>query len=319
MPRVLTRRSAHQAGATVTGTPTQANSIGPCCKLFFPCDEGSGNRITDLVHGIALDLNEHMTVSWGVVENAVRGTFGTLTEGTLYNKAPTLGDITDIDIGTKDFIIFCNANLPDGAKFTAGFRLGETSIPVAGPAISFWDTESISCFYGGISDSIAAQTVDGHDDVAMGYAMIRDAGGLKLWHDYDDMANVGSHGGPFGQCSWHQEVYDTFTEDGNVIPVDDMSVDNVEVWECQDNSPVTWRDAHAVTNLKDLTFTDNLIDLGNSAVAAGLPDLITSWYGIAIFAFNDGLPADYPEALRWMRRQWEAGNKILWPGWATLK
>lgn len=40
-------------------------------------------------------------------------------------------------------------------------------------------------------------------------------------------------------------------------------------------------------------------------------------YGIALFVFDNGLPSDFKEALRWMRDQWIAGNKVIWPNWVT--
>jgi len=54
-------------------------------------------------------------------------------------------------------------------------------------------------------------------------------------------------------------------------------------------------------------------------IAIGLPiDATVNWYGIALFVFDNGLPTDFKQALRWMRTQWLAGNKVIWPGWVTV-
>jgi len=60
----------------------------------------------------------------------------------------------------------------------------------------------------------------------------------------------------------------------------------------------------------------NKLKLGRGA-GAGL-DTSVLYYGIALFVFDSGLPSDWREALRWMRGQWLAGNKEIWPAWQNL-
>lgn len=43
-------------------------------------------------------------------------------------------------------------------------------------------------------------------------------------------------------------------------------------------------------------------------------DGFTNIYGIAIFYFDE-IPGDWQSALLWMRDQWAAGNKVIYPGW----
>lgn len=59
---------------------------------------------------------------------------------------------------------------------------------------------------------------------------------------------------------------------------------------------------------------ENKLLMGLGSSVDGNP----SWYGLALFVFDNGLPSDYKQALRWMRAQWIAGNKVLWPGWKGL-
>lgn len=45
----------------------------------------------------------------------------------------------------------------------------------------------------------------------------------------------------------------------------------------------------------------------------------SDYYGMLQHVFSDGLPNDIEEAMQWMKEQWTAGNKVIWPGWVTLK
>jgi len=64
-------------------------------------------------------------------------------------------------------------------------------------------------------------------------------------------------------------------------------------------------DSHSIPSISTIQIGNNL---------AGQND----YYGIAIFVFEDGLPPDFKEALRWMNNQWLAGNKYIWPDWVSL-
>jgi len=48
-------------------------------------------------------------------------------------------------------------------------------------------------------------------------------------------------------------------------------------------------------------------------------EVAQDYYGAAVFCFEDGLPDDVPEAIMWMKEQWMAGNKVIWPAWNNLK
>ena len=41
-------------------------------------------------------------------------------------------------------------------------------------------------------------------------------------------------------------------------------------------------------------------------------------YGILYAQFADGLPSNLVAAMNWMKTQWVADNKVLYPGWVTL-
>lgn len=41
-------------------------------------------------------------------------------------------------------------------------------------------------------------------------------------------------------------------------------------------------------------------------------------YGLAVFGFANGIPADMRQAIAWMSVQWQNGNKVIWPGWKYL-
>jgi len=90
------------------GQMTTANSIGPCCKMFFPMTETSGTTITDAVGGAVLTPT---TIGFNIantVEVDTGGAFIGLTSGAF----PA--------IGTKSFCLF---SVFDGVSNSGGAGL----------------------------------------------------------------------------------------------------------------------------------------------------------------------------------------------------
>lgn len=52
----------------------------------------------------------------------------------------------------------------------------------------------------------------------------------------------------------------------------------------------------------------------SSGIAPQFNFNLTACSGIMIFHFDE-LPADVLEAIRWMRPRWQAGERVIWPGW----
>jgi len=55
-------------------------------------------------------------------------------------------------------------------------------------------------------------------------------------------------------------------------------------------------------------------DVARVGAESGIVDLS----GIAVFVFENGMPGDYQEAIAWMRKEWSAGRKVIWPNWKNL-
>lgn len=76
----------------------------------------------------------------------------------------------------------------------------------------------------------------------------------------------------------------------------------------------------AAAGITDVTAAGDGTSLDASINA---PDSVYSFdgfaniYGIAVFHF-DTIPDDWQIALQWMRQQWVAGNKLIYPGWKDL-
>lgn len=72
-------------------------------------------------------------------------------------------------------------------------------------------------------------------------------------------------------------------------------------------------------------YINGVVDAAAVADAAGSIAAFTqivAWHqalklsGMALFIFDDGLPADFKQAASWMGNQWVANNKLVWPKWA---
>lgn len=61
----------------------------------------------------------------------------------------------------------------------------------------------------------------------------------------------------------------------------------------------------------DLASAPSITHFQSIASAIGNIDV----YGIALFVFDNGIPADVKPAIAWMTAQWQAGVKAIYPGW----
>lgn len=68
----------------------------------------------------------------------------------------------------------------------------------------------------------------------------------------------------------------------------------------------------APTGSVDVTNTIKFHKTGASVTNA------PSYFGIAMWVFDDGLPGDTETALLWMMNEWRIGNKVLYPGWSSV-
>jgi len=75
----------------------------------------------------------------------------------------------------------------------------------------------------------------------------------------------------------------------------------------------------AAVNTVDITASgNNIVFDDSSSVLIGSTAFRQHVYGVALFAFSDGLPSDLVEGLQWMQDQWLQGHKTIYPGWKNL-
>lgn len=64
----------------------------------------------------------------------------------------------------------------------------------------------------------------------------------------------------------------------------------------------------------DITDLGNFTHFPTFGSSVGNMDL----YGLALFVFDSGIPADVKAAIAWMTAEWQRGNKAIYPGWKGL-
>lgn len=310
-----------------------------CCKMWFPMTETGGGKITDVAGGVVMTP----AAMSHAVDNAVQLTIGTphaLSAGS-NSATPTLGTLPTI--GTKSFILFGVQRLSNDLARPNSYFGFKTS---AYDYVGVYDGDGAGIRATTPSNVIVADTETtagqewggGPYDVANG--IIRDGNALGDWC-HPETAAAAAPGqllsvvdGDVYARVCRNAGYDTGTPGtyGNWSR-NDYAIPDAVVESWQDPNDGSLRIKNFTCGIGDISFTGDTglpgvwvyIDpaysvgtlaefmVGNTGIA-GLND----YYGIALFVFDNGLPPDFKEALRWMKAQWAAGNKVIWPGWADL-
>lgn len=324
-----THRQLRNAGLTDNGQMTMLNSIGPCCKLWLPCTETSGTTLTDAVAGAVLTPSSISFVTPNTVRAAAATGVGpypavglTLTSGSF----PT--------IGTKNFILFGVQKLSnDMARANSYLMLNDT----AGNYLGVFDGDGAQLTRSG-SNTIVSGTdtfagADGAGNSASN-AIIRDGDSLGNWCMPLLVPDPGAQGNTVGTGDVYARVCRNDGFNGAGTPMGRYSRNDYNIPDSTIQSWQTYPDlSGAILSYNGMTFgtslgglpgvwsyidpafsvgTINRIQIGNGM--AGQND----YYGIALFVFDGALPSDFKQALRWMTAQWQAGNKVLWPGWVSV-
>lgn len=330
------------AGLANTSQPPVDAFKGTCCKMFFPMDETSGPTITDSIGDVVLTPS---TVAFDI-PNAIH-----ISQAA--RLAPTSGTFPAIT--DKSFILF-NVFNGLSVSSGAGTVRAETTLRLYDDAVTathgigFFDGDGFSIykdhandiFYANAETGVGSIPADIGERCTGAIACVRDtinnAAGVWLHHDY--RANIEGD----GTNNIYPEVGDTFArllrnEDydpslgsnnpksnygsygRNDFNIPDYVIEthqhseDPEIWTAPglspfpDGMPGLWPYMDGSISLNQMTHIT--FGLGLTAVAE------QSHYGLALFVFDNGLPLDWKEALRWMRDQWLAGNKVIWPDWVS--
>lgn len=309
-------KQIHAGGHTDTGIQNALNSMGPCCKLWFPCTETSGTYIDDLAGGVRLTPS---TIGFGT-SNAVSIDHP--------QAAPTIGSLPSVSTG-QDFILFGVFSSSNSiGRFSARIALVQSSdgalyqiadgdatgVRKAGGTVYYVGSETnIGVAPGGEIGSIAA--VRSGDSFGTWMQNQLPAGmnndyivNGNIFLRYSNAAARGDgdpQAGPYtGVINKNEYGVDTTNWGDGTLQLSP----NPALGYIEDSVPGCW------VRIDDPSFPMPIAD--QIRIGSGISP--SHWYGIALFAFADGLPSDFKQALRWMREQWITGNKVLWPGWCTV-
>lgn len=304
--------------------------------------EAGGGSITDIKGGVVMTA----AALSSVVENAVRVEVGVAHPMSAGSNSATPSFGTLPAIGTKSFILFGVqrlSNMPARPNTYFGFKTSAydyvgvydgdgCSIRATTPnTVVVSDTEttagqewvpSKSSYYYAANAIVRDGNALG-DWVHPGESNVAGDGQLLSVSDGDIYARTCRNA---GYDSTVPGTYGNWSRNDYSIP---SAV--VDSWQDPNNSAIrvhSWTDSLgsvAFTGDTGLRGVWSYIDpaysvgtlaefmVGNTGIAGE-----NDYYGIALFVFDSGLPSDFKDALRWMKEQWIAGNKVIWPGWANL-
>lgn len=324
-----THRMQRAAGLSDTGQMTMQNSIGPCCKMWFPMTETSGTTLTDVAGGAVVTPTSLSFVTPGTVRPILGAGFP-LSAGV--GLTPTSGALPTI--GTKDFILFAVQRLSDAtARANTYFGLKNAADDYIG--VFDGDGATIRSCVTSLPHA-ETETFAGQNGSPFNTAnaVIRNGSSLGNWV-HPDTADAAAQGNTVGSG----EVYARVLRNEGYIDSNPATYGRYSRndFGIPDSIIASWQTplggGNPVLSYSDLTFgtsvaglpgvwpyIDPTFDVGTitKITAASAVPAANDYYGLALFVFNSGLPSDFKQALRWMKAQWIAGNKVIWPGWTSI-
>ncbi|MDH5572492.1 MAG: hypothetical protein OEY89_12055 [Gammaproteobacteria bacterium] len=286
---------------------------GGCCKMFLQLNETVGTSVFDAIGGLEFPTT---AIEFSPFANTIAlDIYSGVDTGT----APVAGNVPTA--GTKDFILF------EAHRFRTAYPAGRPECLVtigdpAGDSYGFYDgdahvvTESglrktkTDCFLG----------MSPYDTSVGSIACVRDGRKIGTWvhNSFPENANdLVADGGIFCETSINDHVvvdnvnptteyYSGYDIDPSVNYTTYSGLGNVA-----GGFPDVWA---LLPEGYSMPYT-NTLTVGRTNIALNLS---VARYGLALFVFDGGLPADWKEALRWMRDQWISGNKVIWPDWVSV-
>lgn len=307
---------------------------GGCCKMFFPLNETSGTTIADAIGGVVLPARRMEFV----VSNAIRLEVGAGTGHALQaNTGVTPSAGVFPTVGQKDFILFAVQRLSNGlARANSYFGMKSSTHSYVG----VYDGDGAGIRDAGLDILADTETFTGQDgnpfDVAN--AIVRNGNALGNW-THAETANAVAQGntvgagdvyarvcrgvgynpavpGTFGQWARNDhgipdaviQTWQAINSSGQYITPPTLSWGGLTFGTSYGGLPGVWPRIDGVYSIDFEQFV-----VGTNILAGD-----NDYYGIALFVFDNGLPSDFKEALRWMKSQWVAGNKVIWPDWVSV-
>lgn len=332
--RRRTHKQLRAAGIDDAGVMSTATSVPPCLKMWFPMTETAGTTITDVVGGAVYTPT---TINFGITD-AVR---------IATNSQQALTSGTFPAIGTKDFIVlsvyyhdsdptFSGATVRPEA--TLRFRnTGTTCFATFdGDGVELYD--NAGAFQAG-TETLCGSSGNGVTTDTACHALVRNSDSVGNWLEnstwnlngsvdndyvtegelfartmrvegYGSPPNADTHGTANvgrNDLGISDAVINSYNTDSDGVALMSPITSQSGVGNISGGMPGVWVSTGQAIDIA----TPNTLQVGLGLAAH------IHYYGIAIFVFDDGLPSDFKEALRWMKDQWVAGNKVIWPNWIT--
>lgn len=311
---------------------------GSCCKMFFPMTETGGTTITDAIGGAVYtpSLIGFKTVNGSTAVRLRQETPIALTSGAFPS------------VLNKDFILFSAYHYyaTDGTGAAQVRPEAVVELRAAdGSSVRWFDGDGFAFLNAGGGYNVGTETLCGAspntvssaDDIA-GIAIIRNGSGAGIWIHNDTFPGPSNSirndypafGDVFMRGARQTGFTGTYVRTPEAVAANDYNIpapyyydyDNTPIYDgylpgigyVQGGYPGLW---------PKISYTGADFSLGAiSGMSFGIfgaaASVEISHFGLALFVFKDGLPSDYKQALRWMRDQWVAGNKVIWPDWVSV-
>lgn len=311
------RRSHKQIGAnnsvTDNGTMTQANSISsPSLRHFVSFEESlPSTTVADIKKGVTFcdnTVDTDIDISAGIDSSSIR--FGSETGGvgvtTQAWDAP----------GTDDWLFFAviraieDPSTP-GNGYACYIEIGGKDIGIFPYMMRFEDIDGT-----GTSRPVYTKDLEGNWNYA-----------------FNGLPDPGIPSASFGGW-WCDNCTGWNLVDGEVYSIggckrgdwlehyfDGQLVGRINVAEFAEGNGFStgkWDNWTPANDLETSHSGYSGVGCNDSEVVSTIGHWPSEYYGLMMSIFADGTPDDIEEAMQWMKTQWLAGNKVVWPGWVSL-
>ncbi len=327
-PVRISHRMLANAGRNNNAIMSSADSLGPCCKHFFVC-QNETNTITDIKGGVVIDsANSDITIAPGVTtQNAMNLVSWPNIDG----DSATINNIINGDWyapGNKDvLIVSCGKAIADSnggghLSFYVGFN---RQLKVQPYFSTFVNIQSIPEDLYTYEHSYIATPLqkdllvrnNGQDYI---FAASLDRNRLGHWADgvltgVNYRTNAAAH---------VQALWDDFTPDPYFFCGHSVSGAGTEIYRCASDGYVIEQPQQACTYSYAGRIERENGDKEIPGYWSGADvnkEVAQDYYFLGVFVFAEGIPSDeeVSEALLTMKAQAIAGQKVGYVPWVTLK
>ncbi len=338
-------------GRAINRANTETGANTPCLKHFFRCLETSGSTWSDSQGGIVWPGpaegftfangwvmpmgtdNEAPTMltrgswhSFTATESALIIYAGRLSAAAAPRTRFALGDINSMLAGTNG----AGFGLSDGSFHTA---LGINGVSVPRITMGAPLQNSTAVIYGGTTyTSVPALLIPAPVNGVQAVGTPTMSGGTSGSVTGATLSNFGTNyptdSSTLGQCSGggasgtQVEVIFSANPSGPTVLGTTFDGDDVIVAARYTPGSIlkysAWQLGTGTLLLDATAQSSTTLNAGAFQPFGCMRTSGVGFYGAAVFAFQNGLPADIYSAIMYLGAQWKAGNRLSYPGWIGL-